>query len=56
MITPREFKSRMGFILLGFFTFYLVEPLRTYIDAHANISPFIIGIGGILATLYLFEF
>lgn len=55
-ITGEEFKRRMGFILLGFFSFYLVEPVRIWIETTVGINDFIIGGLGILATLYFFDF
>ena len=55
-ITNSEFKKRLGFILLGFFTFYLVDPIREWIKLNINMNPFLIGIGGILLALYLFDF
>jgi len=55
-ITKKELKTRVGFILLGFFTFYLISPVRELIDKSININPFIFGIGGIILTLLIFEF
>ena len=55
-ITRKELKSRVGFILLGFFAFYLVEPAREIINKSINVNPFIFGIGGIILTLLIFEF
>ncbi len=56
MITKNELKSRIGFILLGFFSFYLVEPLRKFVDSNLQLNPWIIGIGGILVVLFFFDF
>jgi len=55
-ITRKELKSRVGFILLVFFAFYLVEPAREIINKSINVNPFIFGIGGIILTLLIFEF
>jgi hypothetical protein len=55
-ITKQELKSRIGFILLGFFSFYLVEPLRELVDAHLKLNPFIIGGAGLLLVLIFFDF
>jgi len=55
-ITTKELKTRVGFIMLGFFAFYLVEPARELINSSININPFVFGIGGIILTLLLFEF
>lgn len=55
-ITKEELKSRVGYILLGFFTFYIVEPIRDLVSKYVPINPIIIGIVGLLITLYLFDF
>jgi len=55
-ITSKEFKSRLGYILIGFFSVYLVDPVREYLNANFSINPYIFGIVGIIATLYFFEF
>lgn len=54
-LTRQEIVQRMGYILLGFFSVYLVEPLRTFVDANLQINPWIIGIGGILLVLFFFD-
>lgn len=55
-ISGKELKSRIGYILLGFFSFYLVDPIQTWVDANLSINPLVVGIVGILATLYFFDF
>lgn len=55
-IKPGEVRSRLGYVLLGFFTFYLVEPIRTWVESQTSISPILIGTIGVMATLYFFEF
>jgi len=55
-ITNKEVKSRMGYILIGFFAFYLVDPIKSWINANWNINPILVGIVGILITLYFFDF
>lgn len=55
-ITGREFKSRLGFILLAFFAFYLIEPVKEWINSNFQINPLIIGVVGIILTLYFFDF
>jgi hypothetical protein len=55
-ITKKELTSRIGYILLGFFSFYLVEPLRNLIDSSLEINSWVIGIGGIILTLLFFDF
>lgn len=58
-ITKKELKSRMGFILLAFFTFFLVKPIRDTLSTNFQLEPItqmIIGIGGILAVLWYFKF
>jgi hypothetical protein len=56
MITKNELKSRIGYILLGFFSFYLVLPLQTWVDTNLQINPWIIGIVGIILVLFFFDF
>jgi len=55
-ITNTEFRKRIGFIFLGFFTFYLIDPVREWIELNISINPILIGVGGILLALYLFDF
>lgn len=55
-IKRSEAKTRMGYILLGFFTLYLVNPLRDWIDTNFHVNPIVLGVIGIIATLYFFEF
>jgi len=55
-ITKKELKARGGYILLGFFTFYMVDPVREWVANNFTTNPMLIGIVGILITLYLFEF
>jgi hypothetical protein len=55
-LTKQELKSRIGFILLGFFSFYLVEPLRELVDTNLQLNPFIIGGVGLLLVLMFFDF
>lgn len=55
-ITKTEARKRTGYILLSIFAFYVVEPLRDWVNSIFDVSPFIIGIGGIILTLYLFDF
>jgi len=55
-ITKTEIKTRAGYLLLGFFTYYLVEPVRDYINNILHVNPVIVGVVGIATTLYLFEF
>ena len=54
-LTRQEIVQRIGYILLGFFSFYLVKPLQTFVDANLQISPWIIGIGGLLLVLFFFD-
>ena len=51
-----EIKKRFGYILLGIFGFYLVSPIRDWLDANISFNPLIIGIVGIILTLYFFDF
>ena len=55
-ITNSEFKKRLGFLLLGFFTFYLVDPIQQFINTNTQLNPFLVGGVGIILTLYLFDF
>jgi len=55
-ITRSEIEGRGKFILLGFFTFYLVEPIRIWMNANIQLNDMIIGLGGILLTLWFFKF
>lgn len=55
-LTWAEIKTRIGFILLGFFSFYLVIPLQEFVDKNLQINPWFIGIGGILLVLFFFDF
>jgi len=55
-ITHKELKSRMGYLLLGFFSVYLVDPVTEWVDANLQINPFIIGGIGIILTMYFFDF
>lgn len=58
-ITKKELRSRAGFILLAFFTFFLVKPIRDTLSTNFQLEPMtqiIVGIGGILAVLWYFDF
>jgi len=55
-ITRKEAKIRTGYILLGFFGVYLVSPVQEWVDSNLHINPIVLGIAGILLTLYFFEF
>lgn len=55
-ITKKELKGRFGLIVLGFFSFYLVEPIRDWVSSNININPIIIGAAGILIALYMWDF
>ena len=55
-ITKGEIRRRTGYIMLGFFTYYLVEPVQMWVDTNLHLNPFMIGIGGIILTLYIFDF
>ena len=56
-ITSREAKSRVGFILLGVFAFYIALELREVINVmFPNTNPIVIGVIGIIAVLFLFDF
>ena len=55
-ITSREAKTRIGYTLLGFFTFYLVAPVREWVQANLSLNPIIFGVAGLIVTLYIFEF
>ncbi len=58
-ITKKELRGRIGFILLAFFTFYLVSPIRQWFETNFAVAQnlqIVIGIIGILITLYFFDF
>jgi len=55
-ITKQELKTRIGFILLGFFSFYLVSPLQKFVESNLKLNNWVIGIGGIIITLLVFDF
>jgi len=55
-ITKHEISKRTGYILLGFFTFYLVGPIRELVETTVDFNPIWIGVIGIAITLYFFEF
>lgn len=55
-ISRGEIRSRIAYILMGFFTFYLVDPISIWMEANADINPIMFGIAGILLTLYFFDF
>lgn len=58
-ITKKELRSRFGFLLLAFFGFYLIAPIRESLSTNFQLEPMtqiIIGIGGILTVLYFFDF
>ena len=54
-IKPEEIRKRAGYVFLGAFVFYLAEPLKEFLDT-LPLSKWIIGIIGIVATLYFFDF
>ena len=57
-ITKKELSNRISILLLTFFTFYLIEPVRTWASENLVITTgwqIIIGVTGILSVLYLFE-
>lgn len=55
-ITKKEFKTRLGYILLGFFSVYLVDPIEQLVNANLSINPLVFGFAGIALTLWFFEF
>lgn len=55
-ISKNELQSRAGYIFLGIFTVYLVTPLEQWISTHSTVNPWVIGLVGLLLTLYLFKF
>lgn len=55
-ITKEELQKRMGYILLGFFAYYLVGPIRDWVNTEVQVNPIAVGIVGIIFTLYFFEF
>lgn len=55
-ITKEETKKRMGYTLLGVFSFYLVEPFREVIETYVDVNPIAVGVVGIVAVLYFFDF
>lgn len=55
-ITKEEIKQRIAYLLLGFFTFYIVEPAREYFNEVLHINPIIVGVVGMIAVLYFFDF
>jgi len=55
-ITQLEFKKRLGFLLIGFFTFYLVDPIQTWINVNIQLNPLLVGGIGIILTLFFFDF
>ena len=54
-ITKDEIRKRLGFFLLGFFFFYLADPVRTWMDG-LGVNNVLLGISGIILVFYLFEF
>ena len=54
-ITKRELKLLPGIVLISLFTWYLMEPVKNYIDANFSISPVLIGAIGIGIVLYFFN-
>ena len=55
-ITKKELKTRISYLLLGFFTFYLVSPVREWVSTNLQINPIIFGIFGVLLSLYFFKY
>lgn len=55
-ITRKEFKTRLGYVLLGFFAVYMVDPVKNWIDTNLGINPIMVGILGFIAVLWFFEF
>ena len=55
-ITQSEFRKRLGFILLGFFSFYLVSPVQEWMETNTQLNPFLVGGIGIILTLFFFDF
>lgn len=56
-ITAKETKQRVGYILLGVFAYYLVDPLKGFLDNFlGGMNPLLVGVAGILAVLYFWEF
>jgi hypothetical protein len=53
-ITTKELKGT-GYVLLGFFMFFLMRPLQDWIGGNPATLT-IIGVIGIIATLYFFNF
>jgi hypothetical protein len=54
-ITKKELRNRIGYIILGFFTYYLVSPIQQIIDGSTKVQV-LIGLVGIALTLYFFDF
>lgn len=55
-ITKEEIKTRAGYFFLSLFAFYLVDPAREWITATFNTNPLLIAGGGLILTLYFFDF
>ena len=50
---------RIGYLAMGFFTFYLITPLRVGLDKLVELSntdQIILGVAGILGVLFWFDF
>ena len=54
-ITKDEVKRRSGYLLLGIFAAYLIDPIHNYIEG-LGISPVFVAVVGLLLTFYYFEF
>lgn len=55
-ITGKEINNRLKYVLLGFFIFYLVAPLRDWINENLSINPILFGIIGLVFVLWYFDF
>jgi hypothetical protein len=55
-IGKEEVKHGAGYVLLAFFGFYILEPAREILSEKVPLAPIVIGIIGVAATLYFFEF
>jgi predicted PurR-regulated permease PerM len=54
-ITKNEIRKRVGYFLLGIFTFYLFDPIKDFLNKVIPYNSIIVGILGIMLTLYFFK-
>lgn len=54
-ITKDEVKRRAGYIFLGVFAAYLIDPIHNYIDS-LGINPVMFAVIGLVFTFYYFDF